>query len=261
MRDVDWCVIDRLSATPLYVQVADAIGAAIGTPALPEGERLPGEDELAQMLGISRITLRKALALLMERRLIVRQQGKGTFVRSAVIRHDLHRLDGMLSTLLDQAPGGAASLLEYAEAEPPADVARQMRIEPGGTALRVVRLYRSGEVPVAVARVWMIREAMIEDRTIAERTSTAAMLARIGVGTMEVEIVISAVSGDSELRELLDLPAHAPLLQVGRERTGYDGRIKEVGDIYLRSEAFNLVLSSRSLASSDAAVTIRARSR
>jgi GntR family transcriptional regulator len=72
--------LDADSGTPLYMQMAAELATAIRKGAWSSGEALPSERVLADALGVSRITSRKAMALLAERGLIRRVQGVGTFI-------------------------------------------------------------------------------------------------------------------------------------------------------------------------------------
>src|SRR5262245_17608903 len=69
-----------LRRRPLYLQVCDLLTARITTGEWKPGTYLPNENDVARELGVSAGTARKALKALEERRLIVRRQGRGTFV-------------------------------------------------------------------------------------------------------------------------------------------------------------------------------------
>src|SRR5512142_1811525 len=73
--------VNRLAGTvPLYNQIAESLLDQIESGKLPPGSRLPPERELAEMLGVNRMTLRQALHLLEAKGLLIRRQGNGTFV-------------------------------------------------------------------------------------------------------------------------------------------------------------------------------------
>ncbi len=78
MKNVN--AISSRDKRPLYVQAISAIRKMMESGELPIGSQLPPEGELAEMLGISRSTLREALGHLETHGLVTRQQGKGTFV-------------------------------------------------------------------------------------------------------------------------------------------------------------------------------------
>jgi GntR family transcriptional regulator len=71
----------KISTRALYIQVRDHLAQQIAKGALKPGSHLPSELELADQLGVSLGTLRKALEALENERLITRRQGRGTFVR------------------------------------------------------------------------------------------------------------------------------------------------------------------------------------
>ncbi len=72
--------INTRGAALIYVQVADHIAARIASGDLPPGSRLPAERSLAQEYGVAYDTIRRATAVLRERKLIVTVHGRGTFV-------------------------------------------------------------------------------------------------------------------------------------------------------------------------------------
>lgn len=78
--------VDRDSALPLYHQVMETIGAAIRRGDYPPGGKIPPERELCQLLGVSRITVIKALNALAHDGLLVKRVGLGTFVADAPTR-------------------------------------------------------------------------------------------------------------------------------------------------------------------------------
>jgi GntR family transcriptional regulator len=73
--------IDQTDPTPLYVQLADILRDDIQSGRLAVGELVPSETYLQQQHGLSRVTVRKAMALLREQGLVYTIQARGTFVR------------------------------------------------------------------------------------------------------------------------------------------------------------------------------------
>jgi GntR family transcriptional regulator len=73
-------VVNPLSPTPLYVQLADLLEAQIKAGKLAPGDRLPSEKQLVQEHGVARGTARRAVEVLRERGLVITIQARGTFV-------------------------------------------------------------------------------------------------------------------------------------------------------------------------------------
>jgi GntR family transcriptional regulator len=86
------------SPLPLYQQLAEQLSRDISSGSFAPGARLPSEPELARRHRIGRPTVRQATELLVQRGLIERRRGSGTFVRSAPRRVDLFSLGGTLSS-------------------------------------------------------------------------------------------------------------------------------------------------------------------
>jgi GntR family transcriptional regulator len=100
------------SPLPLYHQLAELLVAGISRGELAPGARLPSEPELSRAHRIGRPTVRQAMELLVQRGLIERRRGSGTYVREPPRKVDLFSLAGTLSTF---ARGGVeleTSLLE-----------------------------------------------------------------------------------------------------------------------------------------------------
>ena len=118
------------------------------------GDRLPPENALASMLGISRGTLRTALQRLEETGEIVRRQGSGTFVgkvgRPAGFREGLERLESYSSLARRRGVKLGAQDLEIEKVALDRDQAERMGVEPGATATRVERVVVADGRPLAL---------------------------------------------------------------------------------------------------------------
>src|SRR5262245_13208438 len=111
--------LHRASPEPLYRQLAARIEDDIGSGALKPGDQLDSELLLTKRYGVSRITVRQAIEALAQKRILVRKQGKGTFVTQPAVRHDLRRPHGLFASLFSQAPNARTQLLRYELAVPP----------------------------------------------------------------------------------------------------------------------------------------------
>ncbi len=130
--ELDTTLLDRNSFVPLYYQLQEVLKERIESGLWRPGDAIPSEPELAAALGVSRVVVRQALAILEDDRQIVRIKGRGTFVAR---------------TKLDARAGGLSRLLA---APRPADVSIKildMRTTDGGEAIRV-KLGCSAEQPI-----------------------------------------------------------------------------------------------------------------
>ncbi|MGW7289297.1 GntR family transcriptional regulator [Streptomyces sp. NPDC054847] len=79
--------LDPRSATPLYVQLANAIAQQIASGTLAPDRPIPSENRLAEEYGVARLTARRATQELRERGLVVTVRGKGSFVTPDAGKH------------------------------------------------------------------------------------------------------------------------------------------------------------------------------
>src|SRR5437588_6177919 len=98
-------VLDRTSPVPLYYQLAQSLETAIRSGRLSSGSHLDNELDLARQLGISRPTVRRAIALLANKGLVIRRHGIGTLVVPVKVRRPV-RLSSLFDDLQEagQAP-------------------------------------------------------------------------------------------------------------------------------------------------------------
>ena len=120
--------LTRSSPEPLYRQLAQHLESAITGGKLAPGDRLDSEGQLSERFGVSRITVRQAIEELARKQLLVRKQGKGTFVTKPAVKHDLRRLHGLLASLFSQSDAASTELLRYELATPPPNIRQALNL-------------------------------------------------------------------------------------------------------------------------------------
>lgn len=140
------------SPVPLYIQVRDSIREGISAGELKPGDMLPGEVALARQLGISRLTVHRALRELVAEGLLLRRRGVGTVV--AVPRRDKVLVEGPLFSLSEELARDGLKFSnrilaqEVVPATPP--VAADLRLPPGAPVIRLLSLRTVGQQPFAL---------------------------------------------------------------------------------------------------------------
>jgi GntR family transcriptional regulator len=234
-------VLSRSSPEPLYRQLAGHLETEIRSGRLRPGDRLESEGLLTHRFQVSRITLRQAVAELVRKQLLVRKQGKGTFVTGPAVRHDLRRSHGLLGSLFSQAPGASARLLLYEMRVPPPETAAALGLEPERPALRLDRLYLIDGRAVALAQAWLVPEVGALARATAKLMSTEDMMRQVGIVIASSEVTMRAEAAGAVVGRALNISARAPVLVLRRKTVGSDGAVKEVGRVWFCSGAYEFV--------------------
>jgi len=233
--------LSRESPEPLYRQLARHLEAAIQGGRLKPGDRLDSEGLMSARLGVSRITVRQAIEELARRQIVVRKQGKGTFVTRPAVRHDLKRLHGLLGSLFSQAEAASTELLRYELAAAPRDVAEMLNLRRGQKALGLDRRYLIGGRAVAFAQAWLAPEVAALPRAKADLISTEDMMRAAGIRIAASQVSIRAEAAGATVGRVLKLPARTPVLVLRRKAIGADGIVKEASRVWFCSDAYELV--------------------
>lgn len=123
--------LDHKSVVPLYQQIADDIKKLIQQEKFISGQKLPSEHELIKKYRVNRLTLRKAMKLLVNEDLIIIQRGKGMFVKCPIIQmNDIINVNNYLGfhqTMLDQGLDTKFELVKFEEGVPPKFIAESLQ--------------------------------------------------------------------------------------------------------------------------------------
>lgn len=138
----------RDTVVPLYMQIAEDIKSKIERKELAANSRIPTELELSESYGVSRITIRKALELLVDDEILVRRQRIGTFVSDKKMSRSLNHFMGFSQSceLAGSVPGTKFLSAELVKARP-SDV-KALRIPEEDKVIRIRRLRYCNDVPV-----------------------------------------------------------------------------------------------------------------
>ncbi len=144
--------LERDSAHSLHEQVLDRLRQHLGKE-LPVGTQVPTEEALTRQYGVSRSTVRKALERLVAEGLLVRRQGKGTFVARPMpkIVHSIDRLAPFLETFRQVGEDIRIEVMRFEWIDDP-DLPAELK-DWSKPVLRYERRYLSGGVPHAITRI------------------------------------------------------------------------------------------------------------
>jgi GntR family transcriptional regulator len=235
----------RDSRVAMYRQLAGQLREAILGGRYKVDDRIPTEPELIRRYGVSRITARQAVDALAREGLVVRQQGKGTFVRAPTVHHDLLDLRGIYDGLVAQGLEPKTELLDFRRAVPPPRVAEQLGTGPR-KLLRWRRLYVLRGKPFAVTDVHLNAGRAQLTREQVDRNPTYSILETIlkeRVGRADVSIRYAQAA--PELARALGLARGAPLMAFERVSYSAGGVPLEHSLYYARAEAYEFSLTVR----------------
>jgi len=208
--------------SPLYQQIKTLILQRLRSGEWKPGEPIPSEVELAARFGVSQGTMRKAIDELAAENLVVRRQGKGTFVATHAEHHVQYRFLKLVPDDGDATAEGPAvrTIIGCRRLRAAADVARQLKLRTGDAVLQVRRVLAYRGVPTILEDLWLPGTPF--KGLTAERLEQwhgpmyALFETEFGVRMVRAEEKLRAVLPDAEQAALLAVGAATPLLSVER---------------------------------------------
>jgi len=217
--------------SPLYRQIEALLTRSLQGGEWRPGEMIPSEVELAGRFKVSQGTVRKAIDALADEHLLVRRQGKGTFVATHAEQRVQFRF---LRLTPDDGEEGAMArrVVDCRRLRAPADVARALSLKAGDAVVQVRRVLSFRGRPVVLDDIWLPGNAfkgLTAERLAQYKGPMYGLFeSEFGVRMIRAEEKLRAVTADAEASALLALPLGAPLLSVERLSFTYGDRPVEL---------------------------------
>jgi GntR family transcriptional regulator len=205
------------AGVPLHRQLFLVLHDEIARGAITPGELLPSEQSLCEQFGVSRITVRRALADLADRGYVERRKGVGSFVRERDPYTSPPPARSYMDALRQTQFETEAEVVDFGRRVPPRAVTDKVPFaEEALYVLRLRRERRTGE-PLIVTEAWLPVEFadIIDDDTFAH-TPLYGVLSGVGITVERVELEITAEMAGPRTAQLLDTAIGAPLLRINR---------------------------------------------
>ena len=219
--------VESPTFSPLYRQIKGLILQALENGEWRPGEAIPSEMELAIRFSVSQGTVRKAIDEMAAENLLVRRQGKGTYVAS----HSDPRAFFRFLRLVPVAGGieGSRSVpLECWRAKAGPEAARVLGLKLGDSIIIVRRVLEFSDKPVVVDEIYLPGEIFsglsLEVLKDSHGSLYSLFEGKFGVRMIRAEERLRAVAADRASAELLGIVEGSPLLSVERISYSYGDR-------------------------------------
>jgi DNA-binding GntR family transcriptional regulator len=234
--------IDRSSPVPLYFQVAQHLEHMIESGELPMGTRLENEIDLADQLGLSRQTMRRAIEYLVGRGLLLRKRGIGTQVVQAKVTREVE-LTSLYDDLAKTGRNPSTTVVSFGTEPAPDALAAELGLA-GGTPVYVFeRLRFAGAEPLALMRNHVPEHLMRLSAADLEAQGLYNLFRANGIIMRIAKQSIGARTATAAEARALGERKGAPLLTM--ERSAYDeqGRAVEHGRHVYRASRYSFDLT------------------
>ncbi len=234
--------VDRNSPVPLYFQVAQHLEQMIESGELPMGTRLENEIDLADQLGLSRQTMRRAIEYLVGRGLLLRKRGIGTQVVQAKVTREVE-LTSLYDDLAKTGRDPSTTVVSFGTEPAPDALAAELGLAAGTPVYVFERLRFAGAEPLALMRNHVPEHLMRLSAADLEAQGLYNLFRTNGISMRIAKQSIGARAATAAEARALGERKGAPLLTM--ERSAYDeqGRAVEHGRHVYRASRYRFDLT------------------
>jgi GntR family transcriptional regulator len=232
--------------TPLYIQLTDLLRQQIESTQLAPNQRIPSERDLCERYGVSRITVRQAMANLTNEGLITTVPGKGTYVALPRLMGEFLPLRSFTDEMSARGMRAKSMVLEALIESADDLIARKLHVTRGTEVVKLSRLRLTDGLPIAIQTSWLVHHLCpdILKFDMAERSLYAILGDEYQLTLAHAETSFCAALATTEQCSLLKIQSPAAVLLVDQTTSLGNGSVLEythsvyLGDRYTIS-AFN----------------------
>ena len=221
-----------------YARLRRAIAHAIQSGHLAPGHALPSERDLCRQLALSRVTVRKAIAGLVEDGVLVQRHGAGTFVAERIVK-SFSKLTGFTDDLRARGLKPRVKFLQRELGEVSPEESLALHLSPGTAVVRLRRLRFADDKPLALETT-VVPQSILPDPQLV-KLSLYDALEKLGCRPTRALQRLRAVALDADQARLLQLPEREPALSIERRAFLDDGRVVEFTASLYRGDAYDFV--------------------
>lgn len=199
----------------IYKSIAERLRLRLNSSDYNIGSPLPGEKMLAQEFGVARMTIRKAIDLLVGWGLVVRRHGSGTFVARKDVHHETTNLTGFVEVMRQQGKNVSSKVLVFELMPAPPAIASQLRIQINE------RIYFSRRIRYVDGKPLMLEDSYMPVKLFRNLSLVHLEGSKFDYIEKECGITISGnyesltpMLADKQLASFINVPEHTPLLRI-----------------------------------------------
>ena len=215
-------MLNSREATPLYQKLRNILRKQVEDGHYLPDQAIPSERDLCQQYQISRITVRQAIAEMINEGILYRKQGKGTFVARRKVNQGLSRIVTFSRTVMDIGMKPSTRILFHGLLPAGLEVASILKLSGAGQVLKMVLLGQGDDHPLVVYESYfpprvgkkMLKEATAREKQDLPFSSYDLYGRNTGLYPARVSQTLEAVAADNQQARMLKVPTATALLRV-----------------------------------------------
>ena len=234
--------LNPVSKIPLYQQLYEQLEGRIRSGQWKPGDMIAPESELITQYEVSRITVRKVLAMLVAEGLLVRERGRGSFVASPKLEHGMTTIVSFTDDMRQRGFSPGTKIIFMGLVPAPRAIADALAVPEGEELARIDRLRLADEQPMCVEESFLIHRHLpgILEHDLANDSLREIKQREYGIRWSRARQTIQAVPAAPEIARLLSVKTGAPLLFFDRVTFSQDNVAMEYLRVYYRADRYTL---------------------
>ena len=239
----------RRSPVPLYFQLSTHLEERILSDEFLPGDQLPNEKQIASEYAVSLVTVRGAMRVLLDKKLVVRFSGKGTFVADRMPVKRLWSI-GSLEDLVATGSRSELKLLSLQLIFPPVEIADKFGLKKSQKIYAMQTIRMTDTEPFMLTDTYHPPEigSRMKKRDFEKDSSKFKLVISIveevcGIKVASARQVIGIENANQETAERLDVEPGEPLLAVDREYFTEDGKLIQIARARCRADCYRYVIN------------------
>lgn len=234
--------LNRSSVIPLYRQLETLLRERIGNGEWKENEKIPSENELCLLSGLSRMTVRSVLSELVNEGILFRIQGKGTYVAPRKLKMGSTAYAGIREQLERMGLPTQTSLNAFRQVSASAKVSRMLEIEPESQVQYIQRIRYIREQPVSIHRSYLPLELSrnLDRYDLEGRQLCHILQEHYGLRSKFSTQTLESTRGQKSEAKLLEIRQGDPVLLLEEVNRLENRRIFEFTQVIFRGDLVKL---------------------
>jgi GntR family transcriptional regulator len=228
----------------LYQQLEQIFRQAIASGSLKPGTVLPGETELAEASGVSRVTVRSALDRLVTTGLLTRKKGRRTEVAQRPIETDVTVLQSFTEEMRIRGMESQTTFSQLQRVRGSREVTDGLELPPRSEVLQLRRVRSVERVPLVLFETHLRLWTGLDQQSPFNGSLYGYLRSRHGIAVASAQDTLEAVGAPAPVARDLQIRRGTPLLRLMRRTLAADGRVIEVTFGYYRADRFRYRVQS-----------------
>ncbi len=239
--------IDKELPTPAYLQLKTQLLNAIDTGQLPAGVALPSERELAEKLGLSRMTVRRAFEMLVTEKQLEQRQGSGTYVSEKQLEQTIDRVLGFVDEARNLGFKAGSILLNCAKLKASKRVREALNTNENSVVLSLKRLRTADDDPLALQTAHLIPELadLSLDLLAHHKSLYKTLQLQFGKVPHAARQTVGARQPTALECQLLNISQDIPVLEIERTTLDENNQPFEYVLSSYRSDRYKMIMNLR----------------